>query len=143
MGKPIRKSRFWHVRKVITLNPTQDELNRTLELDAEARHEKERSSNVTSGNGGAFKCQTDSTKSPRRTSKFHAKIVSTRIRESAGLTLNAQPPDNTLTDTEEADAYGKNQADDDVTLTPATNVNKKINASTPPVHEDLPLSRTV
>ena len=29
--KPIRKSRFWHVRKVITLNPTQDELNRTLD----------------------------------------------------------------------------------------------------------------
>ena len=39
--KPIRKSRFWHVRKVITLNPTQDELNRTLDLDAEARRDEE------------------------------------------------------------------------------------------------------
>ena len=41
--KPIRKSRFWHVRKVITLNPTQDELNRTLDVDAEVRNDEERS----------------------------------------------------------------------------------------------------
>ena len=41
--KPIRKSRFWHVRDVIKLNPSQDELNRTLDLDAEARNDEERS----------------------------------------------------------------------------------------------------
>ena len=47
--KTIRKSRFWHVRDVITLNPTQDELNRTLDVDAEVRNDEERSKHALRG----------------------------------------------------------------------------------------------
>ena len=47
--KSIPKSRFWHVRKVITLNPTQDELNRTLDVDAEVRNDEERSKHALRG----------------------------------------------------------------------------------------------
>ena len=74
--KPVRKSRFWHVRKVITLNPTQDELNRTLDLDAEARRDEERMENVhrefskvvTSSNGDFLNGHTNSTVQDRDTS---------------------------------------------------------------------------
>ena len=74
--KPIRKSRFWHVRKVITLNPTQDELNRTLDLDAEARRDEERMENVqrefskvvTSSSGDFLNGHTNSTVQDRDTS---------------------------------------------------------------------------
>ena len=99
--KGIRKSRFWHVRKVITLNPTQDELNRTLDLDAEARNNEERLESVqrefskvlTSSDGDFLNHPTNSTvqphdtqshcqirkpksKSPKRTSKISSKHAS-------------------------------------------------------------------
>ena len=40
--KSIRKSRFWHVRDKIKLNPSQEDLNSMIDRDADAQREKNR-----------------------------------------------------------------------------------------------------
>ena len=40
--KSIRKSRFWHVRDKIKLNPSQEDLDRMIDRDADAQREKNR-----------------------------------------------------------------------------------------------------
>ena len=84
----MRKSRFWHVRNVITLNPTQEELNSMLDLDAGARHNEERSESVqrefstvlTSSNGDFLNHPTNSTAQAHDIPPRHQQIRETKPR---------------------------------------------------------------